>query len=101
MVRWHLMSNVPEVSDNPSASRFEILTDQGAAILTYRYRGADLDLVHTEVPPALEGRGYASALATAALTAARREGKKVIPSCPYVRAYLARHPEYADLVAHS
>ena len=94
------MSEVPEAIDNPAASRFEILTDQGAAILTYRYRGADLDLIHTEVPPALEGRGYASALATAALSYARGEGIKVIPSCPYVKAFLARHPEYADLVAH-
>jgi len=94
------MSDVPEVTNNPAASRFEILTDQGAAILMYRQRGADLDLVHTEVPPALEGRGYASALAGAALSFARREGKKVIPTCPYVKAYLARHPEYTDLVAH-
>ena len=94
------MSDIPEVIDNPDASRFEILTDQGAAILTYRHRGADLELVHTEVPPALEGHGYAAALATAALSVARREGMKVIPTCPYVKAYLTRHPEYADLVAH-
>ncbi len=94
------MSDVPEVTDNQAASRFEILTDEGAAILAYRYRGADLDLLHTEVPRALEGRGYASALATAALSYARREGLKVIPTCPYVKAFLARHPEYADLVAH-
>jgi len=99
MVRWHLMAEIPEVTDNPAASRFEILTDQGAAILVYRYRGADLDLLHTEVPPALEGRGYASVLATAALSYARREGLKVIPTCPYVKAFLARHQEYADLVA--
>lgn len=93
------MTDIPEVIDNPAASRFEILTDQGAAILTYRHRGDDLDLVHTEVPRALEGRGYASALATAALEYARREGMKVIPSCPYVTTFLQRHPEYADLVA--
>jgi predicted GNAT family acetyltransferase len=94
------MSDIPEVTNNPAANRFEILTDQGAAILTYKYRGADLDLMHTEVPPALEGRGYASALATAALSFARRQGMKIIPTCPYVKAYLARHPEYADLVVH-
>jgi len=93
------MSDVPEVTDNPAASRFEILTDQGAAILTYRNRGDDLDLMHTEVPRALEGRGYAAALATAALDQARREGIRIIPSCPYVKAFLQRHPEYADLVA--
>jgi predicted GNAT family acetyltransferase len=94
------MADVPEVTNNPSASRFEILTDQGAAILTYQHRGDDLDLIHTEVPRALEGRGYAAALATTALEHARHEGIKVIPSCPYVKTYLQRHPEYADLVAH-
>lgn len=93
------MSDVPEVANNPAAGRFEILTDQGAAILTYRRRGDDLDLMHTEVPRALEGRGYAAALATAALDHARREGIRIIPSCPYVKSYLQRHPEYADLVA--
>jgi len=93
------MSDVPEVTDNPAASRFEILTDQGAAILAYRHRGDDLDLMHLEVPRALEGRGYAAALATAALDQARREGIRIIPSCPYVKAFLQRHPEYADLVA--
>jgi predicted GNAT family acetyltransferase len=94
------MADVPEVTNNPAAGRYEILTDQGAAILTYRQRGADLDLMHTEVPKALEGHGYAAALAAAALDDARREGIKVIPTCPYVKAYLERHPEYADLVAH-
>jgi predicted GNAT family acetyltransferase len=93
------MAAVPPVTNNPAASRFEILTDQGAAILTYRRRGDDLDLVHTEVPTALEGRGYAAALATAAFEDARREGIRIIPSCPYVKAYLQRHPEYADLIA--
>jgi predicted GNAT family acetyltransferase len=93
------MSDVPEVINNPAASRFEILTDQGAAVLVYRNRGDELDLVHTEVPKALEGRGYAAALATAALDHARREGIRIIPSCPYVKTYLQRHPEYADLVA--
>jgi predicted GNAT family acetyltransferase len=93
------MSEVPAVTNNPAASRFEILTDQGAAVLTYRSRGDELDLVHTEVPSALEGRGYAAALATAALDHARREGIRIIPTCPYVKAFLQRHQEYADLVA--
>jgi uncharacterized protein len=93
------MADIPEVTDNRAAGRFEIPTDQGIAVLNYKHRGAELDLVHTEVPRALEGRGYAGALAAAALDYARREGMKVIPTCPYVTAYIERHPEYADLVA--
>ena len=40
-----------------------------------------------------------AALATSALDYARREGMRIIPSCPYVKAYIDRHPEYEDLVA--
>jgi predicted GNAT family acetyltransferase len=93
------MSDVPAVTNNPAASRFEIVTDEGIAMLAYKRRGGELDLIHTEVPRALEGHGYAAALAAAALDDARRQGIKVIPICPYVKAYLARHPEYAELVA--
>ncbi|MBW8771300.1 MAG: N-acetyltransferase [Gemmatimonadetes bacterium] len=89
----------PQVTHDPATGRFEIHTEQGTALLDYRHRGADLDLIHTEVPQALEGRGYAAALATSALDYARREGMRVIPSCPYVKAYIDRHPQYEDLVA--
>ena len=93
------MPDITQVSHDPAAGRFEIRTEQGTAMLVYRHRGADLDLMHTEVPPALEGKGYAAMLASAALDYARSQGKQVIPSCPYVKKYLERHPEYADLVA--
>ena len=89
----------PQVTHDPAAGRFEIRTEQGTALLNYARRGPDLDLVHTEVPRPLEGRGYAAALATSALDYARGEGMKVIPSCPYVKTFIDRHPAYADLVA--
>jgi predicted GNAT family acetyltransferase len=88
------------VTHNPAAGRFEIRTESGTARLNYAHAGEDLDLLHTEVPDALEGRGYGSALARAALDYARRERIHVIPSCPFVADYLARHPEDAALVAH-
>ena len=55
------------------------------------------DLVHTEVDEQFAGRGYASALARTALDYARANNLKVIPTCPFVRKYLERHPEYDDL----
>jgi predicted GNAT family acetyltransferase len=54
--------------------------------------------MHTRVPGELEGQGYGGALAKAALDYARANGLKVIPTCPFVSAYLRRHKEYADLV---
>jgi predicted GNAT family acetyltransferase len=56
-------------------------------------------LTHTEVPPALEGRGIAAALVKAALDWARAEGLRVRPLCSYVVAYMRRHPETQDLLA--
>ena len=93
------MSNPTTVTNNPAAGRFEAPTEHGVAHLRYVARGDVLDLVHTEVPQAAEGQGIGAALAKAALDHAREEGMKVIPSCPFVRTYIKRHGEYADLVA--
>jgi uncharacterized protein len=86
------------VSHDPAHGRFEIHTDAGTAHLSYLRRDGVVEIVHTEVPDALEGRGYGAALAEAALGWAREEGATVIPSCPFVSAYITRHPAYADLV---
>jgi predicted GNAT family acetyltransferase len=55
-------------------------------------------LVHTEVEPRAEGQGVGSRLVAGALSDIRARGLKLVPQCPFVRAYLARHPEYDDLV---
>jgi predicted GNAT family acetyltransferase len=89
------------VTNNATAGQFEIQTDAGVAVLKYVSKGQVLELIHTKVPAVLEGKGYGGALAKAALDHARAQGLKVIPTCPFVRAYLRRHPEYEDLVAAS
>jgi predicted GNAT family acetyltransferase len=87
------------VENNEGARRFEARTPEGMAELRYLVRGGDtLVLIHTEVPPALQGRGIAGLLARAALEWARARGLKVVPKCPYVRAFIERHPEFQDLV---
>ena len=87
------------VSHDPASGRFEIRTGTGTALLTYIRSGDVLEMTHTEVPDASEGQGYGARLAEAALDYARQEGAKVIPSCPFVAAYIQRHPAYAELVA--
>jgi uncharacterized protein len=93
------MPDTSTVSHDPATHRFEVRTGAGTGLLTYLERGPVLEILHTEVPHAAEGQGYAAALAVAALDYARREGKQVIPSCPFVAAYIQRHPTYADLVS--
>jgi GNAT superfamily N-acetyltransferase len=53
---------------------------------------------HTEVEPRYEGHGLAGRLVTEALDTARERGWALLPYCPYVREFLGKHPEYADLV---
>ena len=89
----------PDLLDMPDAQRYEARLDgELAGILEYVVKRGRIALVHTEVAPAFEGRGVAAALARFALDDARRRALLVIASCPYVRSYLAKHPEDHDIV---
>jgi predicted GNAT family acetyltransferase len=83
---------------NLDNSRFEVWVDERLALLLFRLRGTKLSLIHTEVPPTLQHHGLADALARAALEYARGHSLRVKVICPFVANYLARHPEFQDLV---
>lgn len=87
------------VTDNPTESRFEIFDgDELAGFLDYRHSPEGLALVHTEIDDRFAGRGLGSSLVEATLNAAREEGLQVLPFCPFVRSWIARHPDYKDVV---
>ena len=89
----------PVVSDNPARHRFEATLDgQLAGHAEYVRSGTLLDFTHTSVGHEFEGRGVASALIRAALDTVRERGEQALPHCPFVRAYIQQHREYADLV---
>ena len=90
-----------EVRDNAAESRYEIVIGGEVAVLGYAREGDLITFTHTKVPAALEGHGIAGKLAKTALDEARAQGLAVIPQCPYVAAYIRRHPDYADLVPES
>ena len=81
------------IRDNRAASRFELVTDGEVAFLNYARKADAVVFVHTEVPPSLRGRHIGDALVKAGLEAARAEGLRVVPACPFVKAYLPKHPE--------
>jgi uncharacterized protein len=83
------------VTDNREARRFELVVDGQTAVLTYERTPTSLVLVHTEVPPSLRGHHLADALAKAAIDAAHAERLQVVVVCPFVKAYLRKHP-YRD-----
>lgn len=87
------------VTDNPGASRYELrLDDELVAFVRYRDTGELVDLVHTETAAGYEGRGLAATLIAGVLDDLRGKGRKLRPSCPYVRRYLGKHPDQLDLV---
>jgi hypothetical protein len=87
------------VRDNPALSRFELDAGGVTAILNYRLDHGVLMLNHTETPPSARGQGIASRLVAGALEVARGRGLKVVPRCPFVRDYVAKHPGVRDLLA--
>ena len=84
---------------HPEAHRIDASVDGHAGRLDYTVGGGVMTIVHTEVDPALEGKGVAGALVRAALDHARAHGLKVHPSCEYAASYMDRHPESAPLRA--
>jgi hypothetical protein len=88
-----------DVTHNEAASRFEARLPEGLCRADYRRAGATLQLVHTEVPPAVRGQGVAGLVVAAALDYAEAHGLTVYPMCGYVRAWMRRHPERAHLLA--
>ncbi len=86
------------VRNNEAERRFEIELNGQLALLEYIRAGKNITYTHTEVPVALEGMGIGGKLARHALEFTRDNDLKVIPICPFVTAYLRRHPEYHPLV---
>ena len=81
-------------------NRFVAQTAAGEAELTYvEGTGGVLDLQHTFVPEEARGAGIGESLVQAAVEHATAEGARIVPTCPFVRAWLARHREHDALVA--
>jgi predicted GNAT family acetyltransferase len=86
-----------EVINDEAASRYELHVDREVAIAAYRLQGDFITFTHTEVPPALEGRGVGSRLIEGALADVRAKGLRVIAECSFVADYLERHPADREL----
>ncbi len=87
------------VVDNPERRRFEVR--RGRRVLgwaAYEQTAELLVFTHTEVQPRWEHHGIGSLLVRTTLDHARRIGVQVLPMCPFVRGWIERHPDYADLV---
>ena len=89
-----------EVRNAPDRSRYELRIDgQLVGIADYREQDGALVFPHTEIDSAHRGQGLGDVLVQGALDDVRARGQKVVPACWFVREYVERHPELADLVA--
>ena len=89
-----------QVTDQPGRQRYEArLGDRVVGFAEYRAVRGRLILFHTEVDPAFEGRGVGGRLASGTLDDIRARGLRVTVKCPFIRAFMERHPEYQDLGA--
>lgn len=87
-----------EITNNTVNEQFEVREGDHLAVLQYRVRGENMYFLHTGVPDEIGNQGIAAALAKYGLDYARRHALKIVVYCPYVAAYLRRHPEYKDLL---
>jgi uncharacterized protein len=98
MAGWKIFSRKLPAPQVVTTGRFEIERDGEVAYLEYTMTGDVLGLIHTEIPAKLRGQGLASSLSETALQYARKNRLKVDVICPSVHDYVAKHPEYSDLI---
>lgn len=87
-----------DVVEKPEENRFELALDGGTAVVAYRTDGNRLVLIHTEVPEQFAGQGAGSRLAKGVFELIRASGRKAVVRCPFLQAWVAKHPEYDDIV---
>lgn len=85
--------------NNTAGHRFELAIDGHIAFILYRHVPGKTTLIHTEVPAELEGKGAGTAIVEKTLRYIEEQGDKLVPLCPFVRAYIKRHPEWKRIVS--
>jgi len=87
-----------DIVNNRAQHRFELTVDGHLAAAYYKTDGNIITFEHTEVPPELGGKGIGSRLVQGALDQIRAEGTRIAVECPFVKGWIAKHPEYNDLL---
>jgi predicted GNAT family acetyltransferase len=89
------------LSDNVARSRFELGVDGEKGVVDYRRSGTTLYLTHAEVPASLAGHGLGTRLVRDTLDLIRRRNERMVAVCPFIKAFVRRNPDYAELSAQS
>ena len=89
-----------DVINSRAHHRYELVVEGHLAATYYKLEDGVITFIHTEVPPELGGKGVGSRLIKGALDQVRADGLKVVAQCPFVKAYIEKHPDYQDLLKH-
>ncbi len=88
-----------ELVKNETDKQFEMVVEGHKAFIQYQELPNKIALVHTEVPEELGGKGVGTALVEKTLNSIKESGKKIMPYCSFVFAYIKRHPEWKTIVS--
>jgi predicted GNAT family acetyltransferase len=87
------------ITDNPERNRYEMKDgDVLVGVVEYHLYGDELAVLHTGIGDEFGGHGFGSQLIKAVLDDARAKGRRVLPYCPFTRAWIGKHPDYIELV---
>jgi predicted GNAT family acetyltransferase len=87
----------PRILDDEHASRYELwVGEDRVGFAAYRREPGRIVFTHTVVDPAREGHGYGGTIARAVVGDAVSRGETIVPQCPFIRAWLEKHPDAAS-----
>lgn len=89
--------DVPLVN-NKEHHNYEMIVEGHRSFIDYRLNNNIIYLIHTEVPPELEGGGLAAVMVAKAFEDIEKQGLKMVPLCAYVQFFLKRHPEWKRIL---
>jgi len=92
------MKESPRLIDNEAAKQYEMHAEGLVVRIEYIKTKDAIYLTHTEVPKALEGKGWGSAIIKATLAEIKEQDIKLVPLCPFVAAYIQKHPEWKSIL---
>ncbi|MDR0988956.1 MAG: N-acetyltransferase [Prevotellaceae bacterium] len=87
-----------ELFNNTESQQYEFHVENCTPRIEYIQTDNDIYLTRTEVPFGLGGKGIGSWLVEKTLRNLQKEGRRVVPLCPFITVYINKHPEWKQLV---
>ena len=88
-----------EIQNDEKSRRFHANVDGHEVTIEYVKVGDAYNLLHTFVPEELRGRHVGEELVRGTLDQIKSQGATFLPTCPFVQAFVKRHPEYREGVS--